>query len=92
MHLFSSSLGKPRLINIEYLAIEKEAYEKLIESIVSLKRRVNKMCLGDKEIEEISHAGFVYSILIKFSKLIMREIDLDDMITYSFTRIGNGSR
>ncbi len=48
MHLFSSSLGKPRLINMEYLAIEKEAYEKLIEGVVSLKRRVNELCPGDK--------------------------------------------
>lgn len=33
---------------MEYLAIEKEAYEKLTEGIVALKRRVNELCPGDK--------------------------------------------
>lgn len=32
---------------MEYLAIEKEAYERLIGAVVSLKRRVDELCLGD---------------------------------------------
>lgn len=35
---------------MEYLAIEKEAYEKLIEGFVTLKRRVNELCPGDKGV------------------------------------------
>lgn len=33
---------------MEYLAIEKEAYEKLMEGFVTLKKRVNELCPGDK--------------------------------------------